>query len=143
MITFCPSSSFRFKKNSILLFMLLQLAHMFPLCPPPPSPLLPQAIPTLLSRFMGPRIYVLWILYSLCCTLHPHGYSVTTNLHFLIPSHFSPNPLPSGNHQNVLCIYDFVSLLLVHLFCFFRFTCRYVFIAILLFIFLIFLKKTP
>ena len=75
-------------------------------------------------------------------------YSVTNNLYFSIPSPFFSHPsntLPSGNHQNVLCIYDSVSVLLVHLFCFLdSIVDRYVLIAILLFIFLIFffLKKT-
>ena len=35
--------------------------------------------------------YSYW-LYSLYCTVHPHDYFVTTNLHFLIPSPFSPSP---------------------------------------------------
>ena len=71
-----------------------------------------------------------------------------TNLYFIIPSHFSPislTPFLSGNHQNGLCIYDSVSVLLVHLFCFLdSIVDRYIFIAILLFIFFIslFLKKT-
>ena len=43
----------------------------------------------------------------------------TANFYFLIPSPFSPifDPLPSGNHQLILCIYEFVSVLLVHLSC--------------------------
>ena len=50
---------------------------------------------------------VLWLLYSLCCTLHPHGYSVTTNWQFFIALPFSPilpTSLPSGNHRNVVCV---------------------------------------
>ena len=42
------------------------------------------------------------------------------NLYFLVPSPFSsihPNPFPSGNHQNVHCICESVSVLFVHLFC--------------------------
>ena len=31
---------------------------------------------------------------SLCSTLHPHGYFVTTDLYFLTPSPFSPSPQP-------------------------------------------------
>ena len=78
---------------------------------------------------------------------HPYDYSVKTNLHFLIPSPFSSIPHNfhrSGNHQNFLCMYDFVSVLLVCLFCFLdSIVDRCVFIAILLFIFFIFfLKKT-
>ena len=39
------------------------------------------------------------------------------NLYILIHSPSSPipqTPLPSGNHQNVLCVYEFVSILLVY-----------------------------
>ena len=42
---------------------------------------------------------------------------------FTIFSH-PPRPLPSGSCQNVLCIHEFVSILLVHLFCFI-FNCTY------------------
>ena len=49
-----------------------------------------------------------------------------------------PNPLPSGNCQNVLYTDGSVSVLLVHLICFLdSIVDRYVFIAILLFIFFI------
>ena len=57
---------------------------------------------------------------SLCCTVHPHDYFITTNLFFLIPSPFPPSSLtllPSGNHQPVLCNSESVSILFVHLFC--------------------------
>ena len=57
--------------------------------------------------------------YSLCCTVHPHHCSVTTNLCFLIPSLLSPSlprPLPSGSHQFSLCVYESASTLFVHLF---------------------------
>ena len=62
-----------------------------------------------------------WLLHFLYCTLHLHGYSVTTYLYFLIssPLHpFSLTPLPSGNHQNAFCIHDSVSVLLICLACF-------------------------
>ena len=76
-----------------------------------------------------------------------HGYSVTTYLYFLIPSPLHPLPhtlLPSGNHQNTLCIHDCVSVLRVCLICFLDLIVdRYVFFAILLFIVLIlFLSKS-
>ena len=59
-------------------------------------------------------------LYSLYCTLHPHDYSMATNLNFLIPSPILPIPLkllPSGNHQNILCFCSACSFILF----FFRF----------------------
>ena len=38
------------------------------------------------------HMYLLdYCLYYLCCTLHSHDYSVTTNLYFLIPLPFSPS----------------------------------------------------
>ena len=71
-----------------------------------------------------------------------HGYSVTTYLYFLIPLALHPfphSPLPSGNHQNTLCIHDCVSLLLVCLVCFLDSVVnRYVIFALLLFTALIF-----
>ena len=79
----------------------------------------------------------------------PCGYSITTNLYFLIPSPFSPIlwiPLLSGNCENVPCNYESVSVLLVHLFFSDTIVNRYVFIAILLFIVLRFfflLKEDP
>ena len=53
--------------------------------------------------------------------LFPCGYFVSTNLCFLVPSVFHLVPqiiLRSGNHQFFLCIYESVSIFLVHLFCF-------------------------
>ena len=35
--------------------------------------------------------HILWLLYSLCCILHPHEYPVTISFYFLIPSLFRPN----------------------------------------------------
>ena len=58
-------------------------------------------------------------------------------LNLVNSSPIPPSPLPSGNHQNALCVHDSVSVL-VHLVCFLdSIVDRYVFIAILLFIFLI------
>ena len=38
----------------------------------------------------------IWLLHFLYCTLHPHGYSVTSSLYFLIPSPLHPfSPPPS------------------------------------------------
>ena len=78
-----------FKLNYILLFMLLHLSQFFPCLPPllqTPLPPLPEAVTTLLSMFM----HVLWLLHSLLQYLHPHEFSVTTNLYYLIPSPFLP-----------------------------------------------------
>ena len=105
-----------------------------------PAPPLPQEIPTILHVHVS-CIYVLWLLHSLYCTVHPHGYSVNTYLYFLIPSPLHPfphTPFPSGNHQNALHIRNSVSVL-VCLVCFLDLIVdRYVFFAILLFIVLMF-----
>ena len=56
----------------------------------------------------------------------------------------SPTSLPSSNHENVLCIYDSISILLVYLLFLDSLVFRYIFIATSFFIFLIslfFLKK--
>ena len=81
--------------------------------------------------------------------LHPHGYSVTAYLYFLIPSPlhlFLHIPLPSGNHHNALHIHDSVSVLLVCSVCFLdTIVDRYIFFAILMFVVLIiffFLNKS-
>ena len=55
-------------------------------------------------------------LRSLCCTLHPHDYSVTTNLYFLIPSPFSPVPQPSSHLSNIKMFSVSMSLFLFCLF---------------------------
>ena len=82
------------------------------------------------------------LLHFLYCALHPHGYSVTTYLYFLILStlHLFPHTtLPPGNNQNTLSIDDSVSVFPVCLVCFLdSIVHRYVFIDILLFIVLIF-----
>ena len=124
--------------------MLLQLSQFFLLCLPPPSTpstliqsphlcLYPSV--THISSLATPFPY---------CSLHPQGYSVTTYL-YLIPSPlhpFPPTPLVSGKHQNALSIHESVSVLLVHFVCFLdSIVDKYVFIAILLFIVLIFFLK--
>ena len=126
-----------------LWIMLLQLSWYFPLAPThlaPHTPSLSQFFPPLFMS-MG-HVYVIWLLHFLYCTLHPHDYSVTTYLYFLIPSPLYPfphSPLPSGNHQNILCIHDSISFILVCLVCFLdSIVDRFVFFAILLFIILIF-----
>ena len=108
------------------LYFIIYAITVVPIFPPCPfhqvaPPQLPQAIPIpFLVHIHGLCIYVLWLLYFLCCTLHPQDNLVTTNFYF-IPSLYSlipPTPLVSGNYQNVLCIYESVSILLVCLFCF-------------------------
>ena len=55
----------------------------FPLCPPPLRPThTPSDNPHAAVHIHGSYIHVHWLLYSLCCPLHPHGYSVTTNSFF-------------------------------------------------------------
>ena len=146
------SGGYRWSKiiflSYVLLFMLLQLSHFFPLFahlyPAHPTPLT-QAIPTPLSISMVHAYYVPWLLSALCCTLHPYDYSVTTNL-YLVPSPFHPT-LQQPSH--LATVRHFLYLW----FCF-CFVClfylldsivdRCAIIAILLFIFLILfsLKKT-
>ena len=96
----------------IFLIMLLELSQFSPLVP------FHLASPHSLrqSPYHCPYSWV-WLLYFECCTLHPHNYSVTTNLYFLILSPFSPiplTPLPPGNCPNVPCICESVSVLLVY-----------------------------
>ena len=131
--------------KSCILFMLLTVVPVLSPLTPSTQPLnTPSDNPHTIVH--GPCMYVLWLLCSLCFTLHPYDYSVTTNLYFLIPSPFSPillTLLLSGYHQNVLCIYDSVSVLIVYFVFLDSINDRYVFIAISLFIILIFfLKKT-
>ena len=87
---------------------------------PPPTP---SDNPHTIVHVQGSCICVLWLLYSLCCTSHPHDYSVQTKLYliwfctnqrctFTFFAHLL-TPLPSSNHQNVLCVYDSVSVLLI------------------------------
>ena len=111
---------FNFLSYSIDYFITVVLIFL-PLPPSTEHPLLPQAIPTPLFMSMG-HVYK-FFGYSISYTVLyiPHGYSVTTYLYFLIPSPLHPLPhtlLPSGNHQNTLCIHDCVSVLRVCLICF-------------------------
>ena len=105
-----------------------------PLPPSTQHPLLPEAILPTLFMSMG-HVCKFWLLHFLYCTVHPHGYSISTCLYFLIPSPLHPFPhIPPSNwpHQNILCICDSVSVLLVCLVCFLdSIVDRYVFIAII------------
>ena len=67
-------------------------------------------------------------LYSGCCTWHPHDYSVTTSLHFSIPSPFFTWPLYllfSVWVYFCLCIQKFLILLFSCLPCFHGEICRH------------------
>ena len=90
--SYCPLAYILFL-NYILLFMLLHLSQRVLLCPPPSSPLTISGNPHTIVYVHGSRKYVLWLLYSLCCTLHPHDHYVTTVQYFLIPSPFLHIPL--------------------------------------------------
>ena len=138
---FLVSRTHFFLLNYILLIMLLQLSQFFPCCPPHIAPSTPQAIPTPLFMSMGHAYKFFGYSISYTVLYIPHGYSVSTNLYFLIPSPLHPfpqTPLPFGNHPNILHIRDSVSVL----FCVVRFldsvVDRYMFIAILMCIVLIF-----
>ena len=125
----------------MLLIMLLQLSQFFSLCPPPPST--PQSLRQ--SPHHGPCLWVMCI--SSLATPFPILYFtfpwlfcnyLFVLLNSLISSSIPHTPLPSGNHQNALCIHDSVSVLLICLVCFLdSIVDRYIFIAILLFIFFI------
>ena len=74
--------------------------------------------------------------------LRPCDYFVTTNLCFLISSPFHPTPLPSDNHQFSLCVFEFVSVLFVCLFCSLDSTCKWNHM-VLVFLWLISLSIIP
>ena len=117
--------------------MLLQWSQLSPLCPLPPST--PHSLRQSPPHCSCPWVMciILRLLHFLYYTLHPHGYFVTTHLYLLIPSPdlFPQTPLPSGNPQNALCIHNSV-FVLVGLVCFFdSIFDRYVFVAILLWLY--------
>ena len=109
-----PDSSVLFCNSWI---MLLQLSWSSPLPPPQHFPL-SQATPPPLFTSMGHASK--FFGYSISCTVHPHGYSVTTHLYFLIPSppHPFSYPTPIGQpSKGSPQIHDSVSVL-VCLICF-------------------------
>ena len=103
-------------KNCILLSMLLQLSQIFPPCPPPSGPLTPSGNPHTVVHVYGSCICVLLVLYFLCCTPHPHGYSVTTNLHFLKSSIFTHHPRDPASNLKTIKISAYMILFLFSLF---------------------------
>ena len=70
----------------------------YPFVPLQPALPLPSGNPHTLVHVHGSYINVLWLLYSLCCTLHPCDYSVTTNL-FFIPHLFNPSSWPLSDNS--------------------------------------------
>ena len=119
-------------------FSLLPLLH-----PAPHTPLgNPLTIVHVLGSCIGSLATPFLILYFTFLWLFCNYLLVLLNPSPLHP--FSHMPLPPGNHQNTLCIHDSVSVLLVCLVCFLdSIVDRYVFIAILLFIVLIFFFLSP
>ena len=115
----------------------ITIVPIFPPLTPPPST--PHSLRQSPHHCSCPWVMctVLWLLHFLYCTVHPHGYSVTTYLYFFTPSPlhlFTHTHLPSGNHQNALYLHDSASVLLVCLVCFLdSIVDRYAFVAILLF----------
>ena len=73
-----------------------------PFCPPPPSA--PYFLRQSPYHYLHPWVMCISPLttpFPMPYFLHPHGYSITTYLYFLIPSPlhlFSPSPLPSVHH---------------------------------------------
>ena len=123
--------------------MLLRLSRFFSICSLSPS--IPHPLKQSLHHCSCPWVMCISALPApfLYCNLHPHGNFVTTNLYFLIPSPLHPfpyTPLPSGNNQNTLCVYDSVCVLIC-LVCFLgSIIDRYFLFGILLFTVLIFFQ---
>ena len=119
------------------LFMLLQSPQFFSLSPPPSSPVI--LLPLFMS--LGRDISSLASPFSILLLTSPHLFYtyqlVLLNPFTLYP--VIPDPSPTGHHPNVLHICGSVSVLLVCLVCFLDSVVdSYVFIAILMFIVLIF-----
>ena len=117
----------------------ITVVPVFHLCPIPPS--IPHSFRHFLHHRSCQRVKHTSSLTTPfpVYTLHPHAYSVTTYLYFLILSPLHPFPQTASHWQPSKCIHDSVSVLLVHLLCFLdSIVYRYIFIAILLFIVLTF-----
>ena len=124
----------------ILLIMLLYCPDFPPFSPLHPAPPTPSGNPHTIVRvhgaFVGSSATPFPILYFTSPWLfHNHQFVLLTPL---TSSPISQQPLPSLDHQNVLGIHDSVSVL-VCLVCFlYSIVDRYVFVAILFFIILMF-----
>ena len=122
--------------------MLLQLSWFFPLCPPPPS--IPYSLSQCPHHCSCPWVMHISSLAPPFPTLYFISPWLFSNYLFVLltaltSSPISLHPLPSGNHQNTLCICDSVSVLLVCLVCFLNSVVdRYVFTAILFIVLMIF-----
>ena len=98
-------------KNYILLFMTLLLSQLFSFAPLYPTlPPTPSGNPQTIVHAHGSCMYVIWLLYFLCCTLYPQDYFLTTDLYFLIPSPFhtflwTPSIRQSSKHSLYLWFY--------------------------------------
>ena len=67
------------------------------------------------------NVITIFLTYSLHCTIHPCDLFYSWKFVPLNPLHlFHPSlhPLPSGNHQFLLCIYESISVLLCLFICF-------------------------
>ena len=118
--------------------MLLHLSQIFPLCPSPPSiPYSFRQFPHHCSCPWVIRVSALATPFPILCFTSPWLFCnyLFVLLNPLILHPFPHMPLPSGEHQNFLCIHDSVSVLLVSSVCFLdSIVDRFVFFAILLFI---------
>ena len=107
--------------SCILLTMLLQLSQLFHHGLPPPS--IPHSLRQSPHHCSHPLVMHRFFCYSISHTVLyiPMAILITTYLYFVIFSPLYPVPhitLPSGKHQNALCIRDSVSVLLAYLVCF-------------------------
>ena len=114
-LTFIHSFTYVFI-NYILLIMLLQWSQFFPLCACPSNNPHYSGNPHSIVHIHGPCVYILWLLHFLYYTLHPHGYSVTNNLYFLIPSPLHPFPHTPSHLAAIKML--FVSMILSPFFLF-------------------------
>lgn len=96
--------------------------------------------PHTIVHVYGSYVWVLWVLHFLHCTLHAHGYFINTYLYFWSLHLFTHSPRIPSHLATIktLRIHDSASVLFVCLFCKDLIVDRYVCIAILLFIVLMF-----
>ena len=135
---------FIFKKNKLYFIVYATTVpnvHHFPPLPRSPTP---SGTPHFIVHVRGPCTYIIWLLCSLCCTLHPHNYCVTTNLCFLILSPFlpsPPNPPPSWQPSK-LSMYLWLCFCSACLFFRFNYWCVFIDILFVIFLIIVFLKRS-